>query len=430
MEDSTWTQWLDRTDILICDTETTGLGKEDEIIEIALVDTTGELRFYSKVLPSVPISEEALRVHGISEQELLLEGAPRWKEIESEVFGVLAEATIILGWNISFDKRILEQTSCRVIEDEWYDLLKDYRRMECEKGESASLSTVTQYLNIEHSVHNAVGDCQAVLEVMRRHRDIPILPSLHNVFTWRKLLNRQDILLCSGSGFYMETESSHIALVDTTGVVVFHSEVFAEEIQEKVLPLLQRASLIVGWNIYNERRIINEIIRVNTLRGKWYDLAKAHRNMEQPPVRYDRFDFSEKNCEVSCLTMLRVMRELQDIPIKLEEKGSHPSSIVEKVETNLSPINDPQPRMEYEGKRFCFTGTFEWGKRKDCEEKVKNLGGRLGGINKSLDYLVVGKYESESWIHGQYGRKIEKAMELRQNFPVAIISEEHWVASL
>ena len=50
------------------------------------------------------------------------------------------------------------------------------------------------------------------------------------------------------------------------------------------------------------------------------------------------------------------------------------------------------------------------------------------GVTKTLNYLVLGTYVTDSWIHESYGRKIEKAMEYRSGgMPLLIVSEEHWV---
>jgi NAD-dependent DNA ligase len=57
----------------------------------------------------------------------------------------------------------------------------------------------------------------------------------------------------------------------------------------------------------------------------------------------------------------------------------------------------------------------------------------MGGINaksvtKNLDYLVLGTYVTDSWIHESFGRKIEKAMQYRDSgLPIKIITEEHWL---
>jgi len=48
--------------------------------------------------------------------------------------------------------------------------------------------------------------------------------------------------------------------------------------------------------------------------------------------------------------------------------------------------------------------------------------------NKSLDYLVLGTYVTDSWIHENYGRKIEKAMQYQgEGRQLSIITEEHWL---
>ena len=46
-----WPQLLDRGDVLILDTETTGLGRESEVIEVALINTRGEELLHRLALP-------------------------------------------------------------------------------------------------------------------------------------------------------------------------------------------------------------------------------------------------------------------------------------------------------------------------------------------------------------------------------------------
>ena len=40
-----WSELLDRQDVLIFDTETTGNGERAELLEIAVIDTTGRVRY-------------------------------------------------------------------------------------------------------------------------------------------------------------------------------------------------------------------------------------------------------------------------------------------------------------------------------------------------------------------------------------------------
>lgn len=106
-----------------------------------------------------------------------------------------------------------------------------------------------------------------------------------------------------------------------------------------------------------------------------------------------------------------------------------PSELGEVAKTATLPICSPPPSLEFEGKNFLFTGTCAYGTRKECQAVVNERGGNnASGVTKKLDYLVLGTYVTDSWIHESFGRKIEKAMEYRDNgTPLAIITEEHWL---
>lgn len=75
-----------------------------------------------------------------------------------------------------------------------------------------------------------------------------------------------------------------------------------------------------------------------------------------------------------------------------------------------------------------FTGTCAYGTRAQCHQATEALGGSVAtSIKKSVNYLVLGTYVTDSWAHETYGRKIEKAMMYReQGVPLAIVTEEHW----
>lgn len=93
------------------------------------------------------------------------------------------------------------------------------------------------------------------------------------------------------------------------------------------------------------------------------------------------------------------------------------------------PLDDPPPAINFENKIFLFTGTFAFGTRRQCQAAIEQLGGiNASSVNKSVNYLILGTYVTDSWVHETYGRKIEKAIEYRNlGIPIAIITEEHWV---
>lgn len=91
------------------------------------------------------------------------------------------------------------------------------------------------------------------------------------------------------------------------------------------------------------------------------------------------------------------------------------------------PLCDPAPTLVFNGKRYCFTGTFNFGQRKHCEAAVAERGALAGGITQKTNVLVIGAYATESWKHSSFGNKIMQAVEWRESgFPICIVSEEHW----
>jgi len=108
------------------------------------------------------------------------------------------------------------------------------------------------------------------------------------------------------------------------------------------------------------------------------------------------------------------------------------SEFVEFILADESPFDMPQPRLQFAGKRFCFTGKFEFGPRTECVKSIEGLGGEFTkSVRVSTDYLVIGCLGNPTWVKDQYGRKIERAILLRrEKGSPAIISENHWMKSI
>ena len=103
----------------------------------------------------------------------------------------------------------------------------------------------------------------------------------------------------------------------------------------------------------------------------------------------------------------------------------------EQMKATTLPLCDPAPSIRFEGHLFCFTGTFNFGQRRHCEEEVTVRGGEAGSLTKKTDFLVIGSYATEAWKHSSYGNKIIRAVEMRSSgVPISIISEQHWKAHL
>ena len=103
----------------------------------------------------------------------------------------------------------------------------------------------------------------------------------------------------------------------------------------------------------------------------------------------------------------------------------------ESLKATSLPLNNPEPDLIFSGQRYCFTGTFTFGQRKQCELAVTERGGSAAGLSQKTRYLVIGTYATEFWKHSSFGNKILQACEWRDcGIPISIVSEAHWVRYL
>jgi DNA polymerase-3 subunit epsilon len=91
----------------VIDTETTGVGKRDEVVQIGIVDKNGTTILDTLVKPTVPCSAGAANVHGIT--NAMLATAPDFFDVYMQVSKVIAGAPLI-AYNMDFDWRLLQQS--------------------------------------------------------------------------------------------------------------------------------------------------------------------------------------------------------------------------------------------------------------------------------------------------------------------------------
>ncbi len=92
---------------LFFDTETTGLGSADEIVEVGIVDAQGNTLLDSLVRPVSRIPHEVIGVHGITNE--MVRGAPTWERIWPEVQALFDGRTVGI-FNADFDLRMMRQS--------------------------------------------------------------------------------------------------------------------------------------------------------------------------------------------------------------------------------------------------------------------------------------------------------------------------------
>lgn len=162
---------LRRKDVLILDTETTGLGNA-EVIELSVIDLRGRVLLDTLIRPKVgSINPYAHRVHGISLE--MLADQPSWPDVLPELERVAGRATL-LAWNAQFDRQMLVNSSLawrleppRLL---FVCAMRLYARLHGRRAYAlhrAVRDRGLQHLFDRHRSHRALGDVQLVLELLR-----------------------------------------------------------------------------------------------------------------------------------------------------------------------------------------------------------------------------------------------------------------------
>ena len=177
-----WAQRLMARGFYVLDTETTGLGKHDEIVQIGIVDKEGDMVMDKLIKPTIPIPPGASRVHGIYDRDV--EYAANFSAIYTALSKLLA-GQIVIAYNMDFDRRMLRQSGDKYglpeIRMNWdRDMsqrcaMKQYARY---KGKETNWKRGYKWHRLGNAVtqeglqvvdaHNALGDALMTLALIRK----------------------------------------------------------------------------------------------------------------------------------------------------------------------------------------------------------------------------------------------------------------------
>ncbi|MBQ5559487.1 MAG: 3'-5' exonuclease [Lachnospiraceae bacterium] len=164
---------------IVIDTETTGLDpKQDELLQVSIIDIEGNVLFNSYFKPKVTSWTSAELVNGISPQ--MVENSPKISEKIKEINKIVYNAETIIGYNTHFDLSFLYYNGLILSENtkfidvmtifaeiygEWSDYFGDYKWQK--------LITATDYYNYNwdshpENAHNSLADCYATLYVYQQ----------------------------------------------------------------------------------------------------------------------------------------------------------------------------------------------------------------------------------------------------------------------
>ena len=98
---------MDNKNIIIFDTETTGLNKEgnDRIIEYCFLKVNNDKMFHETIKPNYPISPKATDANGLTNMDL--KKCLTFKELLPDLLDFLGDNPILVAHNSKFDKKIL-----------------------------------------------------------------------------------------------------------------------------------------------------------------------------------------------------------------------------------------------------------------------------------------------------------------------------------
>ena len=168
-----WAALLDRDDVVIVDTETTGLNTSAEILEVAIINTKGEVLLDRLVMPKGKISKDASDVHGLTRPLLKKAGAQPWPDVHTAASGLLSNAAVRLAYNARFDGRLLVQSARRHdLPDpaggaEWECIQIGFADLR-NKGKWLTLELAARIEGVDTpTTHRALADAQLTLGVLR-----------------------------------------------------------------------------------------------------------------------------------------------------------------------------------------------------------------------------------------------------------------------
>ena len=165
--------WL-AADALFIDTETTGIDSGDEVIELAVIDSSGKVLLETRLRPTVAIHPEAQAVHRISADELV--DALTWPDIAPGLRQLLNGRQVV-AFHHDFDSRLLQQTAKAFGDDYWAWSVVELCAMDLAAkayGAQNRHGTISLYAaRIEAEVahqgieHSAAGDALTALAVVK-----------------------------------------------------------------------------------------------------------------------------------------------------------------------------------------------------------------------------------------------------------------------
>ena len=354
----------------VLDLETTGVFiSSADIIEISAIKVRNNNvidEFSTLINPQCHIPQEATAVNHITDE--MVKDAPILESIIGELLSFVGNDVIVGYNNASFDMNLIYDNAQKILgfpfKNDYLDILHAARRsMDC--LDNYKLETICKYYNADtKGEHRALKDCYLTKFVY---------DNLYKDFGDAAFKQKKSKGKGYGGNFSVET-----------------------------LALRELNSILEG--LLNDGKI--DVVEVESLRY-W---VEEHRYLSGNYPFDKVFDSLDKVLEdgvisdSECEKLKKIFIEVLD-PVKSSVCTESINNIVEK--------------------HICLSGEFDYGTKSEFAKLVEDKGGVIDkSVKKATDYIVVGAQGSAAWKAGNYGGKIQKALELNEKGANIEIVEE------
>lgn len=163
-----------KSDFVVLDTETTGLGNDARVCEISIIDMSGDVLLDTLINPEIQIPADAIAIHGITNE--MVKVAPTISSIFSDIQNFLS-GKVLAVYNVEYDVRLLNQS---LLSSEWDTSIHHFCVMQSYAEYYGHLNSFGDYKwqrltnacfqqGIDISVflaHRSLSDCQMTLALM------------------------------------------------------------------------------------------------------------------------------------------------------------------------------------------------------------------------------------------------------------------------
>jgi DNA polymerase-3 subunit epsilon len=173
-EETDWARKrIERRDFTIIDTETTGVNRVAEMIELAVVGPNGETVYDGLIRPKREIASGATATHGITEEDVA--DAPLLSDEWEDIQAALMSQPWLIIYNKPFDTRILKQSAYANSLPAFKlpkvdDLMPRFARW---AGSWNAMRNGYRWASLDAG-HRAKGDCLACVALMEKMARVPV----------------------------------------------------------------------------------------------------------------------------------------------------------------------------------------------------------------------------------------------------------------